>query len=171
MLPDISKIIGVHPGAVLSRELKKNGMEKKQFALSIDEFPQTISAISQGRRGVNPALSIKLGNALGVNESYFMLLQAYYEVEKVKKQQLSAQIKPDLSCVSKATFWDTDIEKIDWQRQKRAVILRVFERGSEAEIKEFVSFYGKETVVETLKTASNYLPSTKFNADKILGVT
>ena len=35
MLPEISKIKGVLPGAVLSRELKKRGLESKQFALSL----------------------------------------------------------------------------------------------------------------------------------------
>jgi plasmid maintenance system antidote protein VapI len=60
MLPDINQIKGVHPGAVLIRELKKMGLESKQFALSIGEHPQTINAISKGRRGINPALSVKL---------------------------------------------------------------------------------------------------------------
>ena len=37
MLPDITKIKGVHPGAILSRELKKRKMESKLFALSLGE--------------------------------------------------------------------------------------------------------------------------------------
>ena len=82
MLPEITKIKGVHPGAVLSRELRRRGLESKQFAISLGEYPQTINAISKGRRGINPALSIKLGHALDTDEEYFMLLQAYYEVER-----------------------------------------------------------------------------------------
>ena len=72
MLPEISKVKGVFPGAVLSRELKKRGLESKQFALALGEYPQTINAISKGRRGINPALSIKLGEKLGVDAEYFL---------------------------------------------------------------------------------------------------
>jgi len=171
MLPEITKIKGVHPGAVLSRELKKMGVESKQFALSLGEYPQTINAISKGRRGINPALSIKLGNALGANAEYFMLLQTYYEVKKEQTELLlKKQSKPNLAVFNKLLFWDTDITKIDWQRQKRAVIQRVFERGTEAEIKEIISFYGEKTVIENLKITSQYLPSLAKNANKYLQI-
>jgi plasmid maintenance system antidote protein VapI len=170
MLPEISKIKGVFPGAVLSRELKKRGLESKQFALSLGEYPQTINAISKGRRGINPALSIKLGEKLGVNAEYFMLLQAYYEVEKKKQELLNKQAKPNLAIFQKALFWDTDIDKIDWQKHKRSVIHRVFERGAETEIREIIAFYGEKTVVETLFSVPQYLPSLAENAKQYLGV-
>ena len=170
MLPEISKIKGVFPGAVLSRELKKRGLESKQFALSLGEYPQTINAISKGRRGINPALSIKLGEKFGVSAEYFMLLQAYYEIEKKKQELLVNQVKPNISVFQKALFWDTNIEKIDWLRQQRAVIRRVFERGTEAEIKEIISFYGEKTVAETLLFVPHYLPSLVENAKLYLGI-
>jgi len=171
MLPEITKVKGVHPGAVLGRELKKRGMESKQFALSLGEYPQTINAISKGRRGINPVLSIKLGNALGTDAEYFMLLQAYYEVEKEQKELLlREQAKPNLAVFSKLLFWDTDITQIDWQRQKRAVIRRIFERGTEAEIKEIISFYGEKTAVEILRNTPQYLPSLAQNARKYLQI-
>jgi len=170
MLPDISKIKGVFPGAVLSRELKKRGLESKQFALSLGEYPQTINAINKGRRRINPSLSIKLGEKLGVNAEYFMLLQACYEVEKKRQELLDNQAKPNVGIFPKALFWDTNIDKIDWQRQKRAVIRRVFERGTETEINEIISFYGEKTVVETLFSVPHYLPSLTENAKQYLGV-
>ena len=170
MLPEISKIKGVFPGAVLSRELKKRRLESKQFALSLGEYPQTINAINKGRRGINPALSIKLGEKFGVDAEYFMLLQACYEVEKKKQELLNSQAKPNVATFQKALFWDTNIDKIDWQRQKRAVICRVFERGTEMEIKEIISFYGEKTIVETLFSIPQYLPSLAENAKQYLGV-
>ena len=170
MLPDISKIKGVFPGAVLSRELKKRGLESKQFALSLGEYPQTINAINKGRRRINPALSIKLGEKPDVNAEYFMLLHACYDVEKKKQDLLNNQAKPNVAIFQKSLFWDTNIDKIDWQRQKRAVIRRVFERGTEAEIKEIISFYGEKTVVETLFSIPHYLPSLAKNAKQYLGV-
>lgn len=170
MLPKIEKIKGVHPGAVLRRELKRRGIESKLFALSLGEYPQTINAISKGRRGINPALSIKLGHALGVDDDYFALLQAYYDIEKERKMLLENQTKPDLAKIRKILFWDTDINKIDWQKNKRAIIRRIFERGSDSEIKEIISFYGEEVVIGELKELPQFLPTLSMNADKYFGI-
>jgi len=170
MLPEFSKIKGVLPGAVLRRELKKRGLESKQFALSLGEYPQTINAINKGRRGINPALSIKLGEKLGVDAEYFMLLQACYEIEKKKQELFYNQAKPNVTKFNKALFWDTNIDKIDWQRQKRAVISRVFERGTAQEIKEILSFYGEKMVAEILMSVPQYLPSLATNAKQYVGV-
>ena len=38
-------------------------------------------------------------------------------------------------------FWDTDMDKIDWTKQKKAVIKRVRERGNFQEKKEIAEFY------------------------------
>lgn len=169
MLPEITKIKGVHPGAVLSRELKRRGLESKQFALSLGEYPQTISAINKGRRGINPSLSIKLGNALGVDSAYFMLLQAYYEVEKERKELQKTQAKPNLSKIRKIVFWDTDFDSIDWQKHRKAVIQRIFERGNDIEIKEIIAFYGKELVEKELSGVHQFLPSLSKNKELYLG--
>ncbi|WP_321438142.1 DUF6922 domain-containing protein [uncultured Bacteroides sp.] len=171
MLPKIEKIKGVHPGAVLRRELKRRGIESKQFALSLGEYPQTINAISKGRRGVNPALSIKLGHALNIDDEYFALLQAYYDIEKERKILLENQIKPNLTKIRKILFWDTDINKIDWQKHKKAIIRRIFERGNDSEIKEIIAFYGDETVIRELKTVPQFLPALSANAEKYLGIS
>ena len=171
MLPELSKIKGVPPGAVLSRELKKRGLNSKEFALSIGEYPQTINAISKGRRGMNPALSIKLGEKLGESPEYFMLLQACYEVEK-KRQEivLKTQAKPNMKILPKVLFWDTDIDKIEWQKHRNWVINRIFERGNEEQIKEIISFYGEDLVREILPTMPYHLPSYPENAKKYLNV-
>jgi plasmid maintenance system antidote protein VapI len=145
-------------------------IESKLFALSLGEYPQTINAISKGRRGINPALSIKLGHALGVDDEYFALLQAYYDIEKERKMLLENQTKPDLAKIRKILFWDTDINKIDWQKNKRAIIRRIFERGSDSEIKEIISFYGEEVVIGELKELPQFLPTLSMNADKYFGI-
>lgn len=170
MLPEITKIKGVHPGAVLSRELRRRGLESKQFAISLGEYPQTINAISKGRRGINPALSIKLGHALDTDEEYFMLLQAYYEVEKERKELLKNQLKPNLNKIRPILFWDTDITRLDWQKQKKAIVRRIFERGNDIEIKEILSFYGREVIQKELKEISQFLPTLSENAEKYLGI-
>lgn len=54
--------------------------------------------------------------------------------------------RPNLSLIRKGLFWDTDIHKIDWQQQRRAVIERIFERGNDEEKTEISRFYGDSVV-------------------------
>jgi antitoxin HigA-1 len=51
----------------------------------------------------------------------------------------------------KSLFWDIDFSKINWEKQFKAVIERVYERGNELEKSEIVKFYGEQVVEETLK--------------------
>jgi hypothetical protein len=44
------------------------------------------------------------------------------------------------------------MENIDWEKQKNAIIKRVFERGNEIEKKEIIRFYGQENVDKILIT-------------------
>ncbi len=65
---------GIHPGIVLERELRKRKLPKRRIALSIGEYPQLLGDITKGKRRINPALSIRLGDALGIDESFFAVL-------------------------------------------------------------------------------------------------
>ena len=145
MNPPINIVKGIHPGIVLERELKKRGLGKGPFALSIQEFPQTISAITKGKRGMNTPLALRIENALGIEEGYFMTLQVFYEIKEEKRKQAQS-FKPDLTLLRPALFWDTDLQKIDWKRQKRAVIERVWERGNEQEKAEMTRLYGEQEI-------------------------
>ncbi|MDR6845641.1 DUF6922 domain-containing protein [Flavobacterium granuli] len=148
MKTTLDTIKGIHPGYVLERELKKRKLGKGQFAISMGEFPQTLTAITKGRRRMNIALAMKIEKLLSIEEGYFMVLQVYYDIEQQKKKE-NKDIEnehPDLGKLRSVLFWDTDIKKIDWQKQKKAVIKRVFERGNETEKKEIIRFYGHETV-------------------------
>ncbi len=166
MIPEFSKIKGIPPSAILKRELKNRNIKSKELADSIGEHKQTISAILNGRRGINPSLSIKLGHFFNIDEDYFLLLQASYDVKKIKQKEYLSQ-KPNLKLIRKSLFWDTDFDNIDWQKNKRAVIKRIFERGNEQEIKAILSFYTKKIVVEELKTIKgSFLPSFQENVTK-----
>jgi hypothetical protein len=74
-----------------------------------------------------------------------MTLQVFFEIKEEKKKQAHS-IQPDLSKFSPVLFWDTQIEKIDWIKQKQAIIRRIMERGNEMEKKEIENFYGKEAI-------------------------
>jgi hypothetical protein len=75
-----------------------------------------------------------------------------------------------MTIFQKALFWDTDIDKIDWQKHKNFVINRVFERGNEEQINEIIFFYSEKSVKEILPTLSYYLPTFPENAKKYLDV-
>ena len=150
MNTNISIIKGIHPGIILDRELKKRKLSKKQFAKSIDEFPQTLGAIAKGKRRINPSLSLRIGEKLGIDESYFMILQTYYDIEQEKRKQQKGH-HPDLSKIRPVVFWDTNIDEMDWIKYKPSIIKRVFERGNEQEKQEIVRFYGNDYVSRTLE--------------------
>ena len=161
MIPNISSIKGIHPGAIIKREIKLRGMKSKDLASLLNEHAQTISAIINEKRGINPNLSIKLGEILNVEIDYFMQLQASYDVKKIQMQR-SAKATPDLTKIRKILFWDTEFDKIDWIRNRRAIIKRIFERGNRVEIDEIVKFYGQESIKEELKEiGGSFLPSFK----------
>lgn len=153
MLPQLNKIKGVHPGSILRRELKIQGIKASDLAKTIGIHKQTISAILNKRRDVNPRISIQLAKRFNVDEDYFMLLQASYNVKKTAESTL--QEKPNLDNFRKVVFWDTIIEEIDWHKNKKAVIQRVLERGNKKEIDEIISFYGKNAITKIIKSIKN----------------
>jgi antitoxin HigA-1 len=149
MKDELSILKGIHPGFVLEKKLKDKQLSKGRFALSVNEYPQTLTAITKGKRNMNTSLALKIEEALGLEEGYFMTLQIFYDIKQEKQKR--EILKPDIAKLRKVIFWDTNIEKIDWQRQQRAVIQRVFERGNQKEKDEIIRFYGVEQVNEILK--------------------
>lgn len=136
-------IKGVHLGKIVERELKKRNINKRQFALLVDEHAQTLGAIIKGVRKMNVDLSLKIEKELDMEEGFLMTLQVFYDNKEAKKD---STYKPDLSKLRKVIFWDTTFDKIDWKQNMVAVIKRVFSRGTEVEQEEIIRFYGKEVV-------------------------
>lgn len=135
-------IKGIHPGKVIERALLQRKISKRKFALSINEHPQTLGAIINSKRNMNVELSLKAEKELNFEEGFLMTLQVFFDIKKAKESHL----KPNLSKFRKVLFWDTDISKIDWNLQKKAIINRVFSRGNEIEKKEIIRFYGQEEI-------------------------
>ena len=145
MNDELSLLKGLHPGFILDRKLKERKIAKGPFAISLKEYPQTLSAITKGKRNMNTSLALKIEHALGLMEGFFMTLQIFYEIKEEKLKQ-SGNAHPDFLKLRPGLFWDTDINKIDWNRQRRAVIQRVFERGNDDEKAEITRFYGDDAV-------------------------
>ena len=141
---------GLHPGIILESELKKRKLSKGPFALRIGEYPQTISAITKGKRNMNTALAMRIEEDLHIEEGYFMTFQIYYDI-KQEREKSNRVNKKDPPKLTPSLFWDTKIKKIDWQKQGNAVIERVIERGNKSDMDELNRFYGKERVDLFLK--------------------
>ena len=144
----IDKIKGVHPGKYVGRELKKRNLNQRQFAISINEYPQTLNAIINAKRNMNTDLSIKIEKEFDFEEGFLMILQVYYDI---KQSKIDLNYKPDLTKIRKATFWDTSIEKIDWKLMKIALIKRILVYVNDNEIEEINRFYGNDYVDEINK--------------------
>lgn len=144
------KYKGIHPGIVLKRELKKRSLKQRPFAIALKEHPQTLNAITSGKRNLNTALALKIEEKLDLEEGTLAILQTYYEI-RMEKEKLDLK-RPDLSILRKSLFWDTDINRIEWQKQSKAVIKRVFERGNEIERDEIRRFYGRQKVNNALRS-------------------
>ena len=129
MKTELSIIKGIHPGLILERELKQRHLHKGPFAISIQEFPQTLVSITKGKRRMNIKIALKIEKALRIEEGYFMILQVYHDIEEAKKSQNKKH--PDFTKLRRVLFWDTKMENINWEKQKNAVIKRVFERGND----------------------------------------
>lgn len=153
MKTQLSIIKGIHPGFILDRELKERHLRKGPFAISLQEFPQTLVSITKGKRRMNIKIALKIEKALGIEEGYFMILQLYHDIEEKKKNQNSEH--PDLTKLRRVLFWDTKMENINWEKQKNAVIKRVFERGNDSEKKEITRFYGIDNINSILNSHEN----------------
>ncbi len=61
--------------------------------------------------------------------------------------------KPELN---KQIFWDTDFNKIDYDKSWQSVIERVFDRGDIDDIIQVRRYYGDNKIIEAL-TSAKYL--------------
>lgn len=166
MQKTFEKYKGIHPGLILERELRKRKLEKASFAISINVLPQALNEITNGQLDITTALSFKIDKALELEEGTMISLQAFYEIEK-EKSKLASEDRPNLSLLRKALFWDTQIETINWRKQYKAIIKRVFERGTKGEKNEIIRFYGLEKVEDTVGsdfTISTYSIHEKGNS-------
>lgn len=140
----------VPAGKILETILKKRNIAQKELAVMLNEYLQRIYDLIKGNRKFNIRTSLAIEKALGIDiAGFFLKIQTNYEIYS-HITELELQIHPDLSLLSKALFWDTRIEKINWIKNKDWVIKRTFEYGNEREIEEIIRFYGKETITAIL---------------------
>jgi addiction module HigA family antidote len=152
----IDIIKGIHPGKVIERDLKKKGLTQRGLAERTGIPYQTINAIITGRRDLTTGQALKLEETLGYEEGFLSILQSFYDIKLYKEKQLS-DLYPGHPQIRKIIFWDADFGKINWGKNKSAIIKRVLERGSKEEIDEIIRFYNLSPT-----ELSQYKPSPFF---------
>lgn len=157
----------VPAGKILERILSQKKMSQRQLALSANEYPQRIGDLISGKRRFTLKSSFAIEKALSIDiDGFFYLLQTGHDIYIYREKQ-ELLIHPDLSKFSKALFWDTKIELMNWIRGKEWIIQRVFSYGNRDEIKEVIKFYGTSTI----KSVLNKLGPGSWKEDKILDNT
>lgn len=142
-------------GAVIERIIKKENITQRELASRSGMPFQRINDYIANRRKITPEASLKLEKALNIDyQGFFYIIQANHEVF-VALKIISENKKPDLSIFRETLFWDTDINSIDWDKNRKWVVKRVFEYGNEAEIMETIRFYGKEFIKFELTTITD----------------
>ena len=71
------------------------------------------------------------------------------------KKQPNEPSKPNLP---KWMFWDVLYEEMEWRESYLYVIGRVLERGNDEEYAEMIRFYGRDRVLDALRSEINRLP-------------
>lgn len=136
----IEIIKGIQPGKFIERELNKKNLTQRALAEDTGIPFQTINAIISGRRNLTTEQALKIDKALGYEEGFLAILQTHYDIIQYKDKEL-ANIYSEAPSIRKSLFWDADFDKINWGKYKKAVIKRVFERGTEEEIEEITRYY------------------------------
>lgn len=81
-----------HPGKVLQQQyLEPQNLSQNKLARAIKVPPRRINEIIHGKRGVTADTAVRLAIYFGGSATYWLHLQAEYEIEKVR-QNISIQL-------------------------------------------------------------------------------
>jgi HTH-type transcriptional regulator/antitoxin HigA len=86
---DISTGSPVHPGAILSDEIKARGLKQKDLAKDVGITTTMLSDLIHGRRNITADLALKLEDTLDISAMFWMNLQSKYDLDKARKVALT----------------------------------------------------------------------------------
>lgn len=151
-----TRMTTVPAGIILDRIIHQQKKSKVDVASSAHMIPQRLNDLINGNRRFTPKNSMALEQSLGIDiAGFFYIIQAHHDIYTEQKNENSNN-RPDLTRLTKTTFWDVDLEKIDWTRCMNWAIRRVLEYGTPEEIQEIARFYGTAKVKEIYANPSNF---------------
>lgn len=165
MINRIDILKGIHPGKIIERDLNKKHLTQRFLAKTVGVPYQTINAVISGRRSITLETALNIEKTLGYDEGFLLILQDFHNIS-VYKEKKSKERYNHAPNIRKSLFWDSDFNKIDWEKYKKAVITRVWERGNQSEKEEIARFYGiKITDADSYVSISNH-PNTSKQVNK-----
>ena len=82
----MKKLRNIHPGEVLKSEfLDAFGLSQNLLAREISVPPRRINEIVLAKRGISADTAVRLARYFGTSESFWMGLQADYDIEEAKR--------------------------------------------------------------------------------------
>jgi len=110
-------------------------------------LPQRLSDLISGARRFTPTLSLQLEHVLQIpSPGFFYIIQCRHDVYEAARP--IDHPEPDLAVLTPCTFFDVDIQSVDWVKNRDWVIRRVLEYGTPAELREMARFYGRKPMQE-----------------------
>lgn len=146
----------VPAGAILDHIVMKQKKTKTEIAALSGLIPQRLNDLIKGNRRFTPEVSIAIEKVLGIDKAgFFYLLQANHDIFLAKKADEERKT-PNLQVLTKTTFWDVDMSKIDWSRAQQWALRRVLEYGNAEEIRELDRFYGHDALMSVFNNPSGF---------------
>ena len=88
----------IHPGEILRSEfMEPMGITQYRLAKDLSVQPLRISEIVRGKRGITADSALRLGRYFRLSATYWMNLQAHYEIEIAEdrlQDRLEKEVKP-----------------------------------------------------------------------------
>lgn len=87
----------VHPGEILSEELKELGMSARALADALAVPTARVNAILEGRQGITADTALRLSHYLGTTPQFWLNLQKNFELRVAEIQSgndIAKQVRP-----------------------------------------------------------------------------
>lgn len=155
----------VPAGAILNSIITQQQQSKASVARLACILPQRMNDLITGTRRFTVETSLKLEKALNIPDAgFFYLHQAEHDIylSEVEQQHLK---HPDLSQLTKTTFWDVKLDEINWISGQKWAIRRVLEYGEPNELIELCRFYGKDAFAEQVQDLNPFRLPDKVKAN------
>lgn len=75
----------VHPGKIVSDEIKGRKMKQKELAVKMGISSSVLSDLIHGRRNITANLALKLEQTLDISAMFWMNFQSKYDLDKARK--------------------------------------------------------------------------------------
>lgn len=146
----------VPAGAILNSIITQQQQSKASVARAACILPQRMNDLITGSRRFTVETSFKIEKALNISEAgFFYRHQTEHDIYLSELEQ-QRQYHPNLSLLSKTTFWDVNLDEVNWKSGQRWAIRRVLEYGEPCEVAELYRFYGKDAFIAEVHNLTSF---------------